>query len=87
MLLAHQPQPGFVNQSGGLQGVIAMFAVQIAIRDFAQFRVDDVHGRVQSRAVALLPLHEQLCDVALGTVGQDFSLAENRPPFRAGTAH
>ncbi len=43
----YQPQVSFVNQSGGLQGVILRFAPQIPFRDAVQFLVDQRNQEIE----------------------------------------
>lgn len=57
--LLHEPQKGFVDQSGGLQGVSRTLAAEIRSRQPAQFPIDNGGYLDQSGFVALAPVLQQ----------------------------
>ena len=60
-----QPDPGLVNQCRWLQRWLGMLAPEVALGDFAQFGIDRACRGVERCTIALSPLRQQLCYVAL----------------------
>jgi hypothetical protein len=62
--LIAQPEIEFVDQTGGLQSVAGMFALEAALGDAPQIRIDQWKQFLESFRLAFLPLLERPSDVA-----------------------
>ena len=58
-ILFDQPQVGLIDKRGRLQRVIGSFAAEIALRQLAQFPIDDGQQLGERRLVALAPAQQQ----------------------------
>src|SRR6266508_620522 len=67
--IAAQPQPGFMDERGGLQGLTRGFVRHLVRGQFAQLVVNQWQQFVRSFAIALLGQSENLRDVAHAAVG------------------
>ena len=63
-----QPQIGFVDQRGGLEGMVAVFLAQITARELAQFLVHQRHELVWRGGVPVAPGEQQARDFVRGGV-------------------
>lgn len=63
LTLARELRKNFVNEFGGLQSVVAVFAVQPFLRDAAQFSINEFKQFVGRRRSARLPFLQQSRDV------------------------
>ena len=65
VLRAQESQIDFVNQGGGLQGVLGPLAPQVPGSDLVQLTVNDGHQVVESCAVPIADTIDQERDVAI----------------------
>src|SRR5215471_12087146 len=70
-LLADQPQPGLVNESGGLEGLASRFVGHPGGCQFAQLLIDERQEFVRGLRIASLDSRQDMSDVADASVLPD----------------
>jgi hypothetical protein len=73
VLLPEETQVGLVNEGGGLEGLAGRLSAHVAVRQAAQFGVNERHQRVEGGGVALAPGEQEPGNVARGPRGQESS--------------
>lgn len=61
--LAGQPEIGFVDECGSLQGVTGPLTSHVAMGDPAQFTVDEGNSLIKGGMIAWAPPREQFSDL------------------------
>ena len=64
--LIDEPQIGFVDETGSLQGVIRAFSLQVLAGELAQFFVNERHQAGGCFGIALAPIDQHLGDLLSG---------------------
>src|SRR5438552_3147486 len=85
----HQPEPGFVNQRGGLKGVTRCLLGHFRRRQSAQFFIDQRQQFIGGLAIALLHAFENLGEIAHArqslpsqtSAANSKSMGDDAPPY------